>query len=103
MKKTKAWEYREKILFADSAEEFAAAAKSALDEITDASLAASVALDLVSYLKEWKLRAYVKAGTLTEEKIEETANAFFELTKSWAEKKRIRKRSKSARRSKEAR
>ena len=81
MKKQKAWEYREKIVFADSAEAFAAEADKALGEITEASLAASVGLDLVSFMKEWKLRALINAGALTEEKIEETAGKFFELTK----------------------
>ena len=81
MKKNTSWEYREKILFAGSAGEFFSAAKKALDEINDASAAASVGLDLVSFLKEWKLRAFVKAGTLTEEQIDETADAFFDLTK----------------------
>ena len=81
MKKTKAWEYREKILFADSAQAFADEAAAALAEITDASLAASIALDLVSYIPEWKLRSYIDAGELTEAKIAECADAFFELTR----------------------
>ena len=41
MKLNKAWEYREKILFADNAGEFINAAQKALDEINDASVAAS--------------------------------------------------------------